>query len=381
MLYRVLGKTGLNVSAFGLGVMRMPVTDPDDSKTLDFERGVEMIRYAIDHGVNYFDSAYVYHGGRSEELLGAALRDGYREKAIIATKLPLSDVKSPQDMDDMLNTSLRRLGVDQIDIYLMHGVKVDKWPNMLSMGVQAFLDRAKADGRIRFAGFSYHDSFDFFKKVLSDYDWDMTMIQLNYIDEHFQAGVEGMRHAAGKGVGVAVMEPLKGGSIVKSTPEVVRSIFDGAPVRRSLAEWAFRWVADHPEVAVVLSGSNDLPMLKDSIRILSESPPGCMSDSDREVIKRVQTHYRDGIKVPCTGCEYCIPCPKGIPINMVFQYYNEACAMDTFERQKQRYHKHFTSRNRDVSACIECGECEAKCPQKIEIRKQLKETHKMLAKA
>jgi len=378
MLYRALGKTGLNVSAFGLGIMRMPVTDPDDSKSLDFERGVEMIRYAIDHGVNYFDSAYVYHGGRSEELLGAALKDGYREKAIIATKLPASDVAKPEDMDTFLNTSLKRLGVDQIDVYLMHGLKVDKWPRLLGMGVRDFLDRAKADGRIKYAGFSYHDTFEFFKKTLADYDWDIAQIQLNYIDEHFQAGVEGMRYAAERGVGVIIMEPLKGGAIVKNTPEAARKIFDGAPVTRSLAEWAFRWVADHPEISVILSGSNDLPMLKDTIRILSESGPGCMSDSDRDIIRRVQQHYKDGIKVPCTGCEYCMPCPRGIPISMLFQYYNEACAMNMFERQKRRYNEHFTSRDRDGSVCVQCGQCEAKCPQDIPIIERLKEAHSAL---
>jgi len=235
MLYRVLGKTGLNVSAFGLGVMRMPVTDPDDSKTLDFERGVEMIRYAIDHGVNYFDSAYVYHGGRSEELLGAALKDGYREKAIIATKLPLSEVKKPEDMDRMLNTSLERLGVDHIDIYLMHGVKMERWSALLEMNVQGFLDRAKADGRINYTGFSFHDNFNAFKKVIDDYDWDMTLIQLNYVDERFQAGIDGLRYAARRGLGVAVMEPLKGGTLAKNTTEEVRRIFERAPVKRTLS--------------------------------------------------------------------------------------------------------------------------------------------------
>ena len=266
MLYRTMGKTGDRLSILGYGTMRLP----EKNGRIDEARAARQIRHAIDSGVNFVDTAFPYHLGGSEPFLGRALADGYRERVKLCTKLPPWSVRTRGDMDAILNSQLKRLRTGHIDYYLVHSLDGTNWKKMLKLGVLSFLDQAKEDGRIIHAGFSFHGDIASFKKIVDAYDWDVCLIQYNYLDEHNQAGTEGMRYAAEKGMGVMVMEPLRGGNLSKRPPRRIQEIWDGAPVRRSPAEWALRWVWNHPEVTLLLSGMNDEAHIAENLRIADE---------------------------------------------------------------------------------------------------------------
>ncbi|MGD0230462.1 MAG: aldo/keto reductase [Syntrophorhabdales bacterium] len=380
MLYRSLKE--IPVSILGFGAMRLPLvggtekpTDSfDPARSIDEDETARMIEYAIDHGVNYFDTAYNYHGGKSEVVLGRILKP-YRDRVTLVTKLPVFLAKEREDFDRFLDEQLQRLQTDHLDIYLLHGLNEKTWEAAKGLGVLAFLDRPRKDGRVRRVGFSFHDTVAVFKEIVEAYDWTMCLIQYNYLDEQYQAGSEGLMYAASRGLGVAVMEPLRGGKLAKVLPEVQR-LFHSSPAGRAPAEWALRWVWNHPEVGVVLSGMSTLDQVRENIGFAAEGRANSLSPEDLALLDRARQAYRNLLEVDCSGCAYCMPCPKGVNIPMNFSFYNDAV---TFKDPTgvMVYNAFFPPEQR-ASACTECGECEEKCPQHIPIHEELKKVHAAL---
>ncbi|MFY1112163.1 MAG: aldo/keto reductase [Methanosarcinaceae archaeon] len=371
MLYRKLGKTGEKVSILGYGSMRLPVID-GAVDNIDEEKAIELLRYAIDHGVNYVDAAYSYHGGKGEVFLGKALADGYREKVHLATKLSCKRVNCKEDMDRFLNEQLEKLRTDCIDFYLLHAVKKSYWEKMKKFGVFEFLERARAAGKIKYTGFSFHDDLDVFKEVLDAYPWDLCQIQFNYLDEDFQAGVEGLKYAGEKGVAVVIMEPLRGGNLASKVPEEAKKVWDRARIKRSPAEWAFRYLWNYPEISVVLSGMSEMGHLEENLRIADEGLPNSLSPEEKSLIAEVKEIYKARIKVNCTGCKYCIPCPQGVNIPRNLGYLNDVYMLDDVKNARFQYGVLLAPEEK-AGNCVECGECEEVCPQGISIREMLKE--------
>ncbi|MFZ2471077.1 MAG: aldo/keto reductase [Methanothrix sp.] len=370
MLYRRMNKVASDLSILGFGCMRLPVTKDGN---IEEEQATEMLRYAIDHGVNYVDTAYPYHNGESEPFVGRALQGGYREKVYLATKLPSWLIKSRADMDLYLNEQLKRLQTDHIDFYLVHGLQRPFWENLRSLGVTDFLDEAIADGRIKYAGFSFHDELALFKEIVDACNWTFCQIQYNFMDELNQAGTEGLRYAADRGLGIVVMEPLRGGMLTKDIPSINR-IWKKASVQRSLAEWALYWVWNHPEVTVVLSGMTKFEQVQQNIAYAENGLPRSLSQEELDLFKKAETEYKKRIKVPCTGCRYCMPCPSNVSIPECFEMYNQGCMFDAPDVARYNYGflgGMFGSPG-FASQCQECGDCEEKCPQGIQIREQLK---------
>ena len=378
MEYRTFGKTGEKISTLGFGCMRLPTLDGKNYKINEPLAG-EMLRYAIDHGVNYLDTAYPYHaqsptaGGMSEVFLGKALKNGYREKVKLATKLPVWLVQKREDMDRYLNEQLERLQTDHIDFYLLHGIHQRFWPGLKAMGVFEFLDSAVEDGRIRYAGFSFHDELDFFKEAVDSYDWSFCQIQYNFMDGEFQAGTEGLKYAAEKGLATVVMEPLRGGCLTQHIPDEVQAIWNSAEVKKSPAEWAFSFVWDRPEVNLVLSGMSTLEQVKDNIEIAERCHPDMLSKDEKLLINQVRDVYMDRIHVNCTGCGYCMPCPSNVNIPLNLSLLNDVYMYRHMDKPAENYF-HLSGRGMNAGKCTQCGECEDKCPQHLPVRKHLAET-------
>lgn len=376
MLYRKFGKTNEKVSVLGFGCMRLPVIDGAQDK-IDDEKAIKMVRYAIDHGVNYIDTAYPYHGtgfdkgGASEPFVARALKDGYRERVNVATKLPVWLVHSREDMDRYLNEQLKRLETDTIDFYLLHALNKSVWSNLKSLGVCEFLDQAIKDGRIRYAGFSFHDNIDSFKEIVDAYDWSFCQIQYNYLDENYQAGTEGLKYAAGKGLGVTIMEPLRGGSLINKLPKEIREAWDTAPIKRSPAQWALRWVMNHPEVSVVLSGMSTMEQVVDNVDTANEGEANSLTNEELGLIDFAKKAFKAKMEINCTGCRYCMPCPAGVDIPGHFSMYNDAFLFDSLQFAKTQYNMNIPQKAKAVN-CVECGRCESRCPQHISIRQELK---------
>jgi predicted aldo/keto reductase-like oxidoreductase len=383
MKYISFGNTGLKVSPLGFGCMRLPVIDHDNSR-IDEEKAMKMVRYAIDHGVNYFDTAYPYHGfdfskgGASEPFLAKALRNGYREKVYIATKLPSWLVQSREDMDRLLDEQLKRLETDVIDFYLLHGLDRVNWKNLAEHGVLEFLSSALEAGKIRFAGFSYHDEIDLFREIVDAYDWSFCQIQYNYMDEEYQAGTEGLKYAASKGLAVVAMEPLRGGTLVNGLPPEARKVLEEASPGRSVVDWALRWLWKDPEVTVVLSGMSDISQLEENLEIAGRVGMQEWKSEDEEVLKEAVRIIRAKQKVDCTACNYCMPCPEGVNIPRNFALYNDFHMLQD-PAAKLRYQR-LLSDTAKASNCIQCGLCEPQCPQGIPIRAELEHVHALLSK-
>jgi len=363
--------------------MRLPtIADPSlesDVGNIDAEQAISIVRYAIDHGVNYIDTAYNYHGGKSEVLVGKALADGYRSKVKLATKLPVWKVESESDCDQILNEQLARLQTDYVDMYLLHALNKHTWRDkVLKFNVLSFLDRALKDGRIKHAGFSFHDNLETFNEIVDGYNWDFCQIQLNYMDQEYQAGVAGLRYAAGKGLAVVIMEPLRGGRLARNIPDEIQAIWDQAPVKRSPAEWAFRWVANFPQVSVILSGMGKLDEVKENLNTMAAAEPMSLSETELDLIDQAQQLYNQRVKVKCTDCRYCMPCPQGVNIPRIFSIYNHASVYNVFEEGKRQY-SHLVKEENDASRCIECGNCESLCPQNLTIIQFLQEAHTALS--
>jgi predicted aldo/keto reductase-like oxidoreductase len=369
VLYRRVPKNGDELSILGFGCMRLPVKE---DYSIDEERATRQLRYTIDHGVNYVDTAWPYHNELSEPFVGRALADGYREKVKLATKLPSWLVNNQEDMDRLLNAQLEKLNTDHIDYYLVHALVGDLWDSVEKLGVTNFLDKAKADGRIINAGFSFHGAGEDFKRIVDAYDWDFCQIQYNFLDEKYQAGTVGMEYAASKGLGVIIMEPLRGGNLTRKVPPAVKEIWDEAPTKRTAAEWALRWVWDHPEVTVVLSGMNQEAHIEENLKVADEAYPDSLTEAELLLVEKVEQKYRELMKVGCTGCRYCMPCPNGVNIPLCFETYNNLYMSGNPNEEKFLYAARLgavlsVGEPEFASRCIKCGECLDKCPQHIEI--------------
>jgi len=346
---------------------------------IDEERAMRQIRGAIDQGVNYIDTAVPYHGGESERFVGRVLQDGYREKVKLATKLPPQSVNTRKDMDRILDIQLKKLKTDHIDYYLLHGLEATQWKKLSDLGVLEFLDTAKASKKIRNAGFSFHGDRRTFKEIIDAYDWTFCQIQYNFLDETNQAGTEGLRYAASKNIAVMIMEPLRGGMLAAGLPAEVQKTYDRAPVKRSAAAWGLRWVWNHPEVTVVLSGMNDEKHIAENIKTSQTAFPNAMSEAELSTVAEVAGIYKRLMKVGCTGCAYCMPCPFGVNIPMCFSLYNDYHIGTSRMLARGMYGGMLMGGimpgRSDASLCRECGRCEKACPQHIAIPQELKKVN------
>jgi predicted aldo/keto reductase-like oxidoreductase len=382
MQYRRFGKLDWKVSALGFGAMRLPVLGGDQSKINEPE-AIKMIRHAADNGVNYIDSAYLYHMGQSEVLVGKALKDGYRQKMKVATKLPARMVEKAEDFDRIFNEQLRRLDMDRVDFYLLHGLNKEGWEKVRDFGVIKWAEQQMARGRIGRLGFSFHDEFNVFKEIIDSYDnWVLAQVLYNFMDYKTQAGRKGVAYAAGKGIAVVVMEPLRGGLLAKEPPPPVARIWAGASRRLEPVAWAFDWVWDQPEISVALSGMSTLGQVAQNVAIASKSTVGMLKEADQKTIEKVRKAYRSLRPVQCSGCKYCVPCPNNVDIPAVFQIYDDSVMYADPNIGRFRYNGPFgINQDQRADNCTECGECLEKCPQKIDIPSWLKKAHEALYSA
>ncbi|HUT32308.1 MAG TPA: aldo/keto reductase [Planctomycetota bacterium] len=371
MQYRNFGKLDFKVSALGFGCMRLPTLGKYDA--IDEPLAVEMIRYAIDHGVNYLDSAHGYHGGKSELVIAKALEGGYRDKVRIATKMPTWAIKAPADFDRIFEEQCEKLQTQRIDFYLLHNLQAGYWANVRDLGVLAWLDRMLADGRIGHTGFSFHDSFDLLKEVIGAYpNWTVCQVQYNYVCEDVQAGTAGVMFAADKGLAVVVMEPLFGGTLA-NPPPAVRALWDAAG--KDPADVALRWLWDMPEVATVLSGMSTLEQVRRNVASAAASGVGTLSADEHELVARVREAYKELSAVPCTGCGYCVPCPTGVAIPENFQLLNHVRVLGGSVANLNRNLYRQMPKEKRADACVACGKCEERCPQHIQIADWLARVH------
>ena len=377
MKYRKFGGLDYQVSALGFGAMRLPVIDQDQSK-IDESEAIRMMRYAFDNGVNYVDTAYPYHVGTSEGVVGKALKDGYREKVKLATKMPTWFIQKIGDCDRYLNEQFERLQTDYIDFYLLHGLNKARWPGLRDMGVLTWAEDAISDGRIRYLGFSFHDDYEVFKGIVDDYDsWTFCQIQYNFMDTEYQAGTKGLQYAAEKGLAVVIMEPIRGGQLAKQPPDEVVNLYKSAKIQRSPAEWALQWIWDQPEVSTVLSGMTTMDHVIENVEAADRSGPNSLTADERDLIKQVEKEYKKRSPIPCTGCNYCLPCPNGVQIPGVLGLYNDAIMYDDLPRAKFLYNIRIQQDER-AEHCEECNECEEKCPQGIPIAEWMKKAQELL---
>lgn len=375
---RVLGKSGIEVSQLGFGCMRLPLLG-ENPADIDIPTATSMIRRAIDAGVNYIDTAYPYHSdshakpGQSEPVTGRALADGYREKVYLATKLPLWLVETRADMDRILDDQLRRLETTYIDVYLAHNINEGLWPKMKELGILGFFDSALKDGRIRHAAFSFHDRYSLFEEVLAGYDWSMAQIQYNYLDVDHQAGRRGLRLAAERGVGVVVMEPLRGGFLVNHLSEQAKQILLSARPGWSFAEWALRWIWDQPEVSLALSGMSTMEQVTENLRIAEQAGANALTAKDHEAIDQVRQLFLERTRVGCTACGYCLPCPSNVAIPKIFSLYNEYYFTDDPKAQQitRFFYMGIMGGDKQANSCTQCGVCLDKCPQHIDIPNEM----------
>ena len=366
MQYRDLGRTGVRLSALGMGCMRLPVID-NDPERIDEKAAIGLIRRAVDRGVNYVDTAWGYHGGNSEALVAKALKDGYREKVFLATKLPCYLVEKRADMDHYLDEQLKRLETDHIDFYLLHSLNAKTWRTNRENGIFEFIEDARKAGKIRYIGFSFHDEYPVFEEILNAFDWDFCQIQFNILDEEYQAGRKGLRLAASRGTGVVIMEPLRGGGLTNNIPENIRRAWEVLKPERSPADWCLSWLWDQPEVGIVLSGMTKREHVDENCAIADRSGVHTLKKFQKDHIKRIRDMYHSRIIVNCTGCGYCMPCPQGVDIPGCFQYLNLAAMINNWKEGKRLYDLLVVKKGKAASQCIACGECLEKCPQHLPI--------------
>jgi predicted aldo/keto reductase-like oxidoreductase len=370
MIYKNWNKTGDSIGILGFGAMRLPTLKEDPSK-IDEEKAIKLIRSGIDEGINYLDTAWPYHDGQSEALCAKVMKDGYREKIFIATKLPSWEIKKHEDMMSILDKQLKKLEVDYIDYYLLHSLQQDHWNMYKRLDYKKFLREAKAQGKIRQYGFSFHDHGNLFKEILDDFDWDFTQIQLNYLDQDYQAGFSGLKYAFKKKIPVIIMEPLRGGMLAMEPPEDIQAILNNSGRKYSPAEWALRFLWDREEVAMVLSGMTLPEQLEENLAVAKDAHAGHLSEADRLTIENIRQAYKSKIRVNCTNCRYCMPCPTGVYIPELFWAYNHDGLFGDFGKAKF-WATGFLKEEQRASKCIECGICMDHCPQNIPIPSTLK---------
>jgi len=361
MIYRKFGKLNWKASALGFGAMRLPVLGGDEGK-IDEVKAIEMIRYAIDNGVNYLDTAYPYHHQMSELLVGKALKNGYRQKIKLATKLPIWTVNKTEDFDLILNEQLEKLQTDYVDFYLLHALDKQKWSSVKTLNLFSRAEMAIKDGRIKHLGFSFHDDLAVFKEIVDAYDWDFCQIQLNILDTDFQAGLKGLHYAASKGLAVVIMEPLKGGKLA-NPPLKVEKMWQEIGVKP--IEGALQWLWNMEEVSLLLSGMSNLQQVKENIESAKKSKIGFYNKEQLKKIEKIKEVYGTLQSIACTNCQYCLPCPNGVNIPKIFEIYNGIDVYYDKDRARELYRE--LNKKERGSSCVRCGRCEDLCPQKIGI--------------
>lgn len=364
MKYREFGKTGCKVSSLGFGAMRMPTIEVDGKKIIDEEKAIALIRRAIDSGVNYVDTAYFYHDGESERLVGKALKDGYREKTYLATKLPMGHVNCAEDFDRLLDEQLGKLDVDYVDFYLFHALNRDSWKKVIDFGLVEKMKKAKAEGKIRHMGFSFHDDLEVFETIMKEYEGcEFCQIQFNYLDTDYQAGIEGLRLASEKGIGLIIMEPLLGGGLVNPHETVKACLPEGM----NTVEAALAYIWNYPEVSLLLSGMGTEEQLTENMALADKYEASSLTkEQENCFVEAKKAHGKLGL-IPCTGCNYCSVCPEEIAIPEIFSAFNLGASED-----RRRVKEAMPDIEDRVRKCAECGACEKMCPQNIEIRKMFK---------
>ena len=361
MQYRRFGKTGLEVSALGFGCMRFPtVKDEDGKDRIDEELAIRMVRHAIDEGVNYVDTAYPYHDGMSEIVVGKALKDGYREKTYLATKAPVWMYKGPEDFDKTLDEQLKKLDVEYIDFYLLHALNAQRWEDIvLKFGLLEKVKKAKEEGKIRHIGFSFHDDYDAFVKILDGFDeWEFCQIQMNYIDVDHQATIKGVEEVGKRDLGLVIMEPLLGGKLANPTENVRKALGS----EKEPVEWALDFLWNRPEVSLLLSGMSAMQQTEDNLLYAGRSSVGMLSDKDLAMLSETKKVNDTMALVSCTKCEYCMPCPHGLNIPKTFEAYNQTASKGMEEAKKV-----YESLEIKADSCKKCKKCEKVCPQSIKI--------------
>ncbi len=368
-------RRGEQISVLGYGCMRFS----RQGAGIDIAKAEKEIMTAFREGVNYYDTAYIYPG--SEACLGEIVeKNGIRDKIRIATKLPQYLIKKRESIDKYFAEQLKRLRTDYIDYYLMHMLTdIEAWNKLCEVGIRDWIEEKKASGQIRQIGFSFHGNTDLFLKILDAYDWDFCQIQYNYMDEVSQAGRIGLQAAAAKGIPVIIMEPLRGGKLVDLLPAAAKEKIRRHPRSMSAAELAFRWLWDQPEVTCVLSGMNSIEMVEENCRIAGDCAAGNLTEADRALIEAVKAEISKSIKVGCTGCGYCMPCPKGVDIPGTFRCYNTMYS-ENKSAGRGEYLQAIGLRKEPgyASQCVQCGKCEQHCPQHLQIREELKKADKAL---
>lgn len=370
-MYKKFGNLDWDASILGFGAMRLPVIGKDLAN-VDEAEAIKMMRYAVDHGVNYIDTAYRYHHGNSENVVGKALKDGYRERVRLATKMPTWMVKSKDDMNRIFSEQLGKLQTDKIDFYLLHSLNQEQWLKMQDLNVFDWAEEAMADGKIGYLGFSFHDKYEVFKDIVDGYNgWTFCQMQYNYMDEEYQAGTRGLEYAASKGLAVVVMEPIAGGMLAAKPPSAIKAIWDEADNKKTPAEWALKWVWNHPEVSIVLSGMSTMDQVVENIKSAGCSDPGTLTEKELKLISRVREKYLEYGFIGCTGCKYCMPCPQGVDIAEILAIYNEYYrnrGETSAEQEVLNSYSAMIAPENGAKRCARCGECEDKCPQQLPIR-------------
>jgi uncharacterized protein len=374
MLYRKLSNTGIDLSVLGFGCMRLPTID-NKPEIIDYPKATQMLHYAIDHGVNYVDTAYFYHApvfgqrGQSEIFVGEALKGGWRKKVNLATKMPLFHLREKWQMESFLTEQLERLKTDYFDFYLLHALNGAIWDRMVSLGVREFLDKKIAEGKIRFPAFSFHGEPEDFIRICDGYDWTFAQIQFNYMDIDFQAGYKGLKYAVEKGIGVVVMEPLKGGKLAQNLPLEMTTHLDACAVQRTPAEWALRYVWNEPGVSSVLSGMNTMEQVVDNISYAEGGIAESLGKDDLLLFDILRSSVTTRIKADCTACRYCMPCASGVDIPDVLSAINNA----TIWNDTNPWLTGYIRVNGKAGKCTECKDCEGICPQGLPISSLMKE--------
>lgn len=368
MQYRTMPHKDDQLSILGFGCMRFPTTP---EYKIDEEKAMAMLRHAYQNGINYYDTAWPYHNGESELLVGKFIKECDRSKLRIATKLPSWLIKTPEDLESYLDKQLEHLQTNYIDYYLLHSMNAGFLKNLTKNGVFAFLDEMKRKGKIRYAGFSFHDKYPVFKKVIDAYEWDFCQIQLNFFDTTYQAGLKGMKYAASKGMGVIVMEPLRGGKLVNNVPDEVQEIWNKSGYKRSPVDRALRWVWNRPETSLLLSGMTTMEQLVENLKIADTCHPNVLSPKELKLYQEARKVYMSKIPLRCTGCNYCMPCPHKVAISSSFGVYMDAFMFGNKEQHTREFNWFIDEENRP-DKCVNCGACVPKCPQHINIPIELK---------